>query len=220
MASVVVVGGGLAGLSATARPVEAVAGFLGGDRPVEIVDATERPRLDLEIVVPVEDMERPEATRPPPAPESTPTRGDYMEPEAGLWPALLPRLLEAIQAHGSTLLFVNSRGLCERLTRRLNELAGEELVRAHHGSVAHEQRRAIESALKQGEIVFVYTDGFYEAMNAAGKQYGIERLHQWVRQHRTSPSEQIVEELCCEILRYTNGLGQNDDMTMVVVKKT
>jgi ATP-dependent Lhr-like helicase len=148
------------GLSATARPREEVARFLGGDRPVEIIDATDRPRLDLRIVVPVADMERPEASVASPAPAARPTpgregsepRGDYMEPEAGLWPALIPRLLEAIRAHRSTLLFVNSRGLCERLTRRLNELAGEELVQAHHGSVAHEQRREIEDALKQGRL--------------------------------------------------------------------
>ena len=47
---------------------------------------------------------------------------------------------------------VNSRGLCERLTQRLNELAGEELVRSHHGSVSHEQRAEIEEGLKQGRI--------------------------------------------------------------------
>jgi ATP-dependent Lhr-like helicase len=124
------------------------------------VDATDRPRLDLRIVVPVADMEHPEAVvattepavRPARERESPELRRDYMEPEAGLWPALIPRLLEAIRAHRSTLLFVNSRGLCERLTRRLNELAGEELVRAHHGSVAHEQRRQIEDVLKQGRL--------------------------------------------------------------------
>jgi ATP-dependent Lhr-like helicase len=148
------------GLSATARPREEVARFLGGDRPVEIVDATDRPRLDLRIVVPVADMEHPEASLPPKEPVRDSTndtaepaiRRDYMEPEAGLWPALVPRLLEAIREHRSTLLFVNSRGLCERLTRRLNELAGEDLVRAHHGSVAHEQRHEIETALKEGRL--------------------------------------------------------------------
>ena len=63
-----------------------------------------------------------------------------------------PRLLELIRAHRSTLVFVNSRRLAERLAARLNELAGEELVRAHHGSIAREQRLEIEEALKAGRL--------------------------------------------------------------------
>ncbi|MEN8184858.1 MAG: DEAD/DEAH box helicase, partial [Myxococcota bacterium] len=113
------------GLSATARPVGEIARFLGGDRPVEVVDASSRPRLDLRLVAPVPDMERPEARdaeaaprdpEPPSAAGADAGRGgrDYMEPETGLWPALIPRLLEAIEAHRSTILFVNSRALCER----------------------------------------------------------------------------------------------------------
>ena len=127
------------GLSATARPLAEVARFLGGDRPVSIVDAGEPPRLDLEIQVPVPDMTRPESVAPEPV-------------ARGLWPALYPRLLEAIRAHRSTLVFVNSRGLCERLARRLNELADEDLVRAHHGSLAHARRREIEEELKAGQL--------------------------------------------------------------------
>ena len=63
-----------------------------------------------------------------------------------------PVLLAEVLGHRSTILFVNSRGLCERLCQRLNELAGEEILRAHHGSIAHEQRREIEEALKAGRI--------------------------------------------------------------------
>src|SRR5207249_9133414 len=63
-----------------------------------------------------------------------------------------PRLLELIRAHRSTLVFVNSRRLAERLSSRLNELAGEELVRAHHGSIAREQRLQIEEELKAGRL--------------------------------------------------------------------
>jgi len=136
------------GLSATAEPLDEVARFLGGDREVCIVDARVRPHLDLEIRVPVPDMENP---GPGPA-ESQDLASDPMEPRAGLWPVLYPKLLEAIQAHASTIVFVNSRGLCERLTRRLNELAGEELVHAHHGSIAHDKRSEIEEALKAGQI--------------------------------------------------------------------
>ena len=72
--------------------------------------------------------------------------------ERGIWPVIYPELLERIRAARSTIVFVNSRGLCERLCERLNELAGEPIVRAHHGSVSHEQRAEIEEALKAGVL--------------------------------------------------------------------
>ncbi len=135
------------GLSATARPLDEVARFLGGDRPVAVVDSSTPPRLDLEICVPVPDMTKPSEGLAPRAPELEPE-----PPVPSLWPALHPQLLEQIRGHRSTILFVNSRGLCERLSQRLNELAGEDLVRAHHGSLAHEQRRQIEEQLKTGAL--------------------------------------------------------------------
>ncbi|HEY8492246.1 MAG TPA: DEAD/DEAH box helicase, partial [Myxococcota bacterium] len=157
------------GLSATARPVAEVARFLGGDRPVAIVDRSERPLLALEIRVPVPDMTQPVAPAPPqpPAPARREREPDLRtrsilaelaerealpDPALGMWPTIEPKLLEAIRAHRSTLVFVNSRGLCERLCARLNELAGEPLVRAHHGSVSHATRKEIEEALKAGRI--------------------------------------------------------------------
>ena len=69
-----------------------------------------------------------------------------------IWPAIHPRLLELIRAHHSTIVFTNSRRLAERLAQRLNELAGEELVRAHHGCIAREQRLQIEEDLKAGRM--------------------------------------------------------------------
>lgn len=72
--------------------------------------------------------------------------------EKGIWSAIYPALIAEIRARQSTILFVNSRGLCERLCQRLNALAGEELVRAHHGSVSHEQRADIEEGLKAGTV--------------------------------------------------------------------
>ncbi|MFP5297657.1 MAG: helicase-related protein, partial [Actinomycetota bacterium] len=69
-----------------------------------------------------------------------------------VWPHVEKRLLEEIQSHTSTIVFVNSRRLAERLSTRLNELAGEEVVRAHHGSVARDQRLQIEEALKEGRL--------------------------------------------------------------------
>ncbi|CAN5775725.1 ATP-dependent helicase [soil metagenome] len=151
------------GLSATARPASEIARFLGGDRVVSIVDTHRPPALDLQVVVPVEDMTRPvvetEGGGFAVLAEGEQASGSLMlaqEEEAtrqyGIWPAVYPRILELIRNYRSTIVFVNSRGLCERLAQRLNEQAGEELVRAHHGSVAHEQRRDIEEALKTGAL--------------------------------------------------------------------
>lgn len=150
------------GLSATVRPVEEVARFLGGDRPVEVVDAHVPPLLDLEVVVPVEDMTRPVVTTADGgtavmehgAPSGSLMLAEQEEAnrQFGIWPAIYPRLLELIRGHETTIVFVNSRGLCERLAQHLNELAEEDLVRAHHGSLAHGQRREIEEALKSGAL--------------------------------------------------------------------
>ncbi len=142
------------GLSATQRPLEAIARFLGGGtvargtwrpRPVAVVDAPRDKQLDLEIVVPVEDMTRPEADLPPAEPGTPPRR-------RSIWPAMYPRLLELVLAHRSTIIFSNSRTLVERLAAQLNALAGEEIVKAHHGSVSREQRLAIEDGLKTGAL--------------------------------------------------------------------
>ena len=141
------------GLSATVRPVDEAARFLGGfderggPRPVTVVDAGHRKALDLTVAVPVDDMAKP--GRPieiPDGPASGPGHG------ASIWPAIHPMLLDLIRAHRSTLLFVNSRRLAERLTAALNELAGQELVRAHHGSIAREARAQIEDDLKSGRL--------------------------------------------------------------------
>jgi ATP-dependent Lhr-like helicase len=147
------------GLSATQRPLEEVARYLGGGegrrawkaRPVTIVDAGAQKAFDLRVEVPVEDMARlgeeivPSADEIPEGPASVATR-------RSIWPAIHPRLLELVRAHRSTLLFVNSRRLAERLAAALNELAGEEIARAHHGSIAREERLLIEDALKAGRL--------------------------------------------------------------------
>ncbi len=94
--------------------------------------------LEIEVVVPVEDMAAIGEMLPP----DRQPGGSAAAPDArsSIWPAIQPRILELIRAHRSTIVFVNSRRLAERLALRLNELAGEELVRAHHGSLAREQR--------------------------------------------------------------------------------
>ena len=123
------------GLSATQRPLETIGRFLAGvgpGREVTIVDAGSRKRLDLRVVVPVEDMSRLGEALPLEEQPGGPVAGGEMR--VSIWPAIHPRILELIRAHRSTLVFVNSRRLAERLAQRLNELAGEDLVRAHHGS--------------------------------------------------------------------------------------
>ncbi|HYD39341.1 MAG TPA: DEAD/DEAH box helicase, partial [Anaeromyxobacter sp.] len=170
------------GLSATQRPLEEVARFLGGvadaedrSRPfglsvpdrrrqaaeskagsgsgsgdeawrrVTIADAGARKALELRVEVPVEDMAR--------LAEPVEPAREGAKPEHGsIWTAIHPRLLDLIRAHRSTLLFVNSRRVAERLAAALNELAGETLVHAHHGSLARPQRVAIEEALKAGAV--------------------------------------------------------------------
>ena len=74
------------------------------------------------------------------------------EPRQSIWPALYPRLLELVRAHRSTLVFVNSRRSAERVAHRLNELAEADIARAHHGSIAREQRLEIEDMLKSGRL--------------------------------------------------------------------
>jgi ATP-dependent helicase Lhr and Lhr-like helicase len=129
------------GLSATQRPLEEVARFLGGDREVTIVDAGAAKQLDLEVIVPVDDMRELGAA---PAVEG--------EPRISIWPAVYPRLLELVREHRSTIVFVNNRRSAERVANRLNELAEEEIARAHHGSIAREQRLEIEDMLKRGDL--------------------------------------------------------------------
>jgi ATP-dependent helicase Lhr and Lhr-like helicase len=169
------------GLSATQRPLEEVAHFLAGaettpqsaktgdetllaqmeeeysasteresavrSRPVTIVNAKEPKRLELKIEVPVEDMARLGQI------EALPSGPASQGPKrTSIWSAIYPRLLEIIRTRTSTLIFVNNRRTAERLAGALNELAGETLARAHHGSLAASQRSEIEELLKAGGI--------------------------------------------------------------------
>jgi ATP-dependent Lhr-like helicase len=180
------------GLSATQRPLEEVARFLGGAerqgtglrlqglekllvqnvdgelspalmevardeaepaaggpryRPVTIVNAGARKVLDLRVEVPVEDMAKlGEIQEIPSGPASqSPKR-------TSIWQSIHPRLLEIIRERTSTLIFVNARRVAERLAGALNDLAGEPIARAHHGSLAAAQRSEIEELLKAGRV--------------------------------------------------------------------
>jgi ATP-dependent Lhr-like helicase len=116
-------------------------------RPVTIVDTSEKKKLELTIEVPVEDMAR--LGQPEEIPSGPASQGPARQ---SIWTAIHPRLLELIRAHRSTLIFVNSRRIAERLAAALNELAGEVLVRSHHGSLARPQRIEVEDLLKAGRL--------------------------------------------------------------------
>lgn len=141
------------GLSATVEPAEEVARFLGGARPVRVVRPPSTKSWDLQVRVPVADMADFSRDVAP---------GQDPEESHSIWPAIERHVLDLVLAHRSTLVFANSRRGAERLTTRLNERyleqveAGPEespvLARAHHGSVAKEQRAMIEADLRDGRL--------------------------------------------------------------------
>jgi ATP-dependent helicase Lhr and Lhr-like helicase len=125
------------GLSATQKPIEEVAHFLLGRRTgsaakCRIIDAGHRRARDLAIEVPDSPLE-------------AVMSGD-------VWKEMYQRLVELIEAHRTTLIFVNTRRMAERAARALSEILGKEHVTAHHGSLAKEQRLAAEQRLKRGEL--------------------------------------------------------------------
>jgi ATP-dependent Lhr-like helicase len=146
------------GLSATQNPLEEVGRFMvGPHRNCRIVDTGVRKELDLKIHVPVESMVeldgggRVGGNGSTPAPDVDPLAGGEAT-RRSIWPAIYPELVELIQAHKSTILFVNNRRAAERLALRLNDLAGAEIARSHHGSLAREERTIVEELLKAGEL--------------------------------------------------------------------
>jgi ATP-dependent Lhr-like helicase len=158
------------GLSATVRPIDETARFLGGQAPVEIVQPPTAKTIEVSVEVPVEDMTRLDEV----------DDEDESPRQASIWPAVEERVLDLIQAHRSTIVFTNSRRGAERLCARINELAAARagipaaepprtpaemmaqagqangaapvVARAHHGSVSREERKHIEEALKSGHL--------------------------------------------------------------------
>src|SRR5215208_3465900 len=120
------------GLSATQNPIEAVARFLTGGGDCAIVDSGHRRRRDLAIEVPDSPLEA------------------VMSMD--VWEQVYRRLAALVGEHRTTLIFVNTRRMAERATRRLSELLGEANVAAHHGSLAKEQRLDAEQRLKHGKL--------------------------------------------------------------------
>ena len=122
------------GLSATQRPLAEIGRFVAGTgREIALVDAGQSKELDLEVVVPVEDMRELNARNE----LSQPVVQDGVEMDSGyeanvrsIWPSIYPALLELVRAHRSTIVFVNNRRLAERLALRINELAEANVGRA------------------------------------------------------------------------------------------
>jgi len=144
------------GLSATQRPMEEIGQFVSGAREIRLVDAGRAKELDLQVVVPLEDMRELGASEGPAyQPELTDTSGLSVGADPArysIWPSIYPEVLRLVEEHRSTIVFVNNRRLAERLALRLNELAEKEIARAHHGSLAREQRVEVEELLKKGDI--------------------------------------------------------------------
>ncbi|MEM9257446.1 MAG: crosslink repair DNA glycosylase YcaQ family protein [Pseudomonadota bacterium] len=145
------------GLSATQRPLDEVARLLGGfeldatarptQRPVNIIDSSEQRDFELSICMPLGDQVDPSAD------EFNVVGNAATSPvPASIWPAIYPRLVTLIREHRSTMVFVNSRRLAERLAAAVNETADEDLARAHHGSMSKDTRAEVEDRLKRGEL--------------------------------------------------------------------
>jgi len=150
------------GLSATVRPAEEVARFLGGVQPVTVVDGAEQKRWDITVSVPVTDMTQPDTGASP-------------EENVSMWPHVQAKIMELSDDYRSMIVFVNSRRSAERLTEALNELweqrqtealsadddgeqpAGpeEEFAQTHHGSMSATARSEVEEGLKSGTLRLV-----------------------------------------------------------------
>ncbi len=132
------------GLSATVRPPEEVARFLGGARPVDVVAPGSAKQWDLKVVVPVEDMTELALASLDEVPEGS-AAGDAQR-RASIWPHVEERVVDLIEQHRSTIVFANSRRLAERLTARFNEIAAERAgvagaAESSPGDTAHQPGR-------------------------------------------------------------------------------
>ncbi len=120
------------GLSATQKPIEEIARFLTGGRPCRIVDTGHQRKRDLQLELPSSPL--------------SPVMANEV------WEEIYNRLQQLIESHRTTLIFVNTRRLAERLARHLAERLGEQAITAHHGSLARQHRLDAEQALKNGQL--------------------------------------------------------------------
>src|SRR3954462_15463225 len=135
------------GLSATQKPLDEIARFLGGCeapdrfRPVEIVDCGLVKKMETEIRSPVDDLAHVDGT---------------------IWTSVAPLVLHHIRNARTTLVFVNNRAQSEKVAARVNTLAGEEIAQPYHGSLSRERRFMLEERLKQGELRALVTTSSLE----------------------------------------------------------
>jgi ATP-dependent Lhr-like helicase len=125
------------GVSATQKPTQRVAQFLGGwedeqPREVAIVESLADKRYELLVTMP--EPARPQADK------------------EAVWTPIVERILQLMEGCTTVLVFANSRRLCERLTLRINDHVGHQIAKSHHGSVAREKRLEVERQLKAGEL--------------------------------------------------------------------
>lgn len=130
------------GLSATIKPVGTAADFLGGVHPVHVVQDDSPPAFSLKVDVPVEDMTHIQPYQGSPAPSGAP---DTRTGSATIWPYIEASILDQVLAHRSTIVFVNSRGICERLTAQLNATYDRRCGRAPIASQGTSSSAAIRS---------------------------------------------------------------------------
>ncbi|HEY2064569.1 MAG TPA: DEAD/DEAH box helicase, partial [Gemmatimonadaceae bacterium] len=138
------------GLSATQKPLDEIARFLGGCepgettavfRPVRIVDCGLVKRMETKVLSPVDDLANVGGT---------------------IWTSVAPLVLDQIRGARTTLVFVNNRAQAERMAARVNALAGEELALPYHGSLSRERRFILEERLKAGELRALVTTSSLE----------------------------------------------------------
>jgi len=189
------------GLSATVRPVEEVARFLGGDRPVTVVHPPALRALDVRIVVPVEDM----ADIPPhPGAADAPPSSARL---GSIWPHVEASILDQVLARRSTIVFANSRGVAEKLTARLNELHADHVARGQLPA-------SVPTAAPTPEHYGSFNGG--TAVRAAGAEALIARSHHGsVSKEQRREIEQALKsgELRCVVA--TSSLELGIDMGLV-----
>ncbi|MGC5290222.1 Lhr family helicase [Micromonospora sp. DT231] len=135
------------GLSATVRPIDACAQFLGGARPVDVVQPATSKTIEVSVQVPVEDMTRLDEREQPPEDDL----GGPGPRRASIWPAVEERVFTLIGQHRSTIVFTNSRRSAERLCARLNELAAEAVAAEALASASGEDAIVVPEGLSAGD---------------------------------------------------------------------
>ena len=181
------------GLSATVRPIDEVARFLGGSREVEVVQPPSTKTIEVEVVVPVEDMSAL-------GEQTGPVRGGSAAgaaPTASIWPAVEERIVDLVEQHRSTIVFANSRRLAERLTSRLNEIATERaLGPAEPAPVPLEVERPDgSSGVKPGGLSFVRGPAQSPAQSGSGTPSDAPGTVEIARAHHGSVSREVRSEI-------------------------